>query len=375
MTLVINSLGAVPARGQWAQPVLDQLQRDKAYLFIIFGMLAAWGLGVHVLYEVVGGPPITASERATKFATRLVNRTIIFALAFVVIRFIQHERSAAEGSLFKNVWSAIRLRPADYVFIPVYALIAALSFTWLQTNFMSAKTAIPMLTDYWLDPMARKWDIAIFGQDPWKYFAWIYDYPLAVQFVDRLYMYWAALIAGFWMWALCSRRMERTRRWQYIIAMLLIWFVAGNVLATLLASVGPVYYEEFFGDPALFAPLMAELHAISADTPLRAVNYQSYLLHYYHHPETRFGGISAIPSLHVGTSLMMLFLFWRTRIAREALIAFNIIIYVGSIILGWHYGVDGLIALPIALACWWCAGRIVAAVERRTLAQTAESRF
>ena len=84
----------------------------------------------------------------------------------------------------------------------------------MQTSYMFVKTAIPMMTDYWLDPIARQWDLALFGRDPWKLFEWIYDYPFAVYVIDKLYLYWTALIAGFWMWSFCSRRMERGQRYQ-----------------------------------------------------------------------------------------------------------------------------------------------------------------
>ena len=145
-----------------------------------------------------------------------------------------------------------------------------------------------------------------------------------------------------------------------------MWFVAGNLLATLMASVGPVYYGNFFGDAEIYAAMLDRLNDIHVSNPLRAVGYQSYLISNYESSETLLGGISAVPSMHVGTTLMLLFLFWRTRIAREILIAYNLIIYAGSIILGWHYGVDGLVALPVALACWWAAGRIVVWLERRS---------
>ena len=360
----VETRGSKPAFAN----IRAHLQADKLYLIVLFALLLAWGTLVFGVYQSVEAPPIQGTERAERFALRLVKRTFIFGIALLVIRFIQHEMAKTGTSFVDNIKSELAQRPHAYAFHLAFFALAAVSFSYLQTNFMSLKTTIPEIVPFYLDPAARAWDLAIFGKDPWLYFEGVYDNALLMNAIDKLYMWWAALVAGFWVWALCSRRMERQRRYQYIFAMVLVWFIAGNVLATLLSSVGPVYYAEFFADADAFAALTANLEQANAALGgnLRAVNYQEYLLYYYYNPETRFAGISAIPSLHVATTLMMLFLFWRMRIAREVLIAYNLVIYCGSIILGWHYGVDGLISVPIALACWWLGGKMAQAIERRS---------
>jgi membrane-associated phospholipid phosphatase len=40
------------------------------------------------------------------------------------------------------------------------------------------------------------------------------------------------------------------------------------------------------------------------------------------------------------------------------LAVFAAIIAVGSVLLAWHYAVDGYAGAAIALACWWLAGRL-----------------
>jgi hypothetical protein len=46
------------------------------------------------------------------------------------------------------------------------------------------------------------------------------------------------------------------------------------------------------------------------------------------------------------------------------------LIFVGSIHLGWHYAVDGIVGAAAAIAVWWCCGialskKAVGAVSRR----------
>jgi len=221
------------------------------------------------------------------------------------------------------------------------------------------KTAIPELVPFYLDSAARELDrVLFFGNDAYTYFTWLYDMPLMFKLIDRTYTIWAAVIAGVWVYCFITEKMERERRYQYVIAMIVIWVVAGNFMAIALSSAGPCFYGTFPGDAEAFAPMIAQLASLHTVMHVNAYEYQSILMEMYESPEIRFNGISALPSLHVGTSFMLLLLFWKTRFAREFLILFNIIIYVGSIVLGWHYAIDGLISIPVALGCWWVAGKI-----------------
>lgn len=60
---------------------------------------------------------------------------------------------------------------------------------------------------------------------------------------------------------------------SFLLAYALCWLIAGNALATIFASAGPVYYEALgFGDT--FVLLMAELRAIDEVAPVWALNVQ-----------------------------------------------------------------------------------------------------
>ena len=73
-------------------------------------------------------------------------------------------------------------------------------------------------------------------------------------------------------------------------------------------------------------------------------------------------GVSAMPSMHVGTTILFICCAVATRrrwlIWFSSLFAFTILL--GSVLLGWHYAVDGYIGAVIALICWKLSGWWVA---------------
>jgi membrane-associated phospholipid phosphatase len=73
---------------------------------------------------------------------------------------------------------------------------------------------------------------------------------------------------------------------------------------------------------------------------------------------TAGSGISAMPSLHVATSLSFAILGWKTsRLVGVLLGMFAAIILIGSVHLGWHYAVDGYLSIALTGLIWWAVGR------------------
>jgi hypothetical protein len=69
------------------------------------------------------------------------------------------------------------------------------------------------------------------------------------------------------------------------------------------------------------------------------------------------GGISAMPSLHVALAVLFACAgFACHRAAGWAMTAFAFVIWFGSVHLGWHYAVDGLIGGALAVVLWKVAG-------------------
>ncbi|MEP6343528.1 MAG: phosphatase PAP2 family protein [Maricaulaceae bacterium] len=360
ITFVKSSLGALFSN------TVKHKTGDLIYIAIVGLSLLAWGIGVYILYRTIGGPDLAVTDRVSSFQAKMMPLLITFGSVFLLIRGLKFSRENPDESFLNHAIIELKSNPQKLIPILISVLIGAISFIYLQVNFMSVKTAIPTIQPFYFDDMARRLDRLLFlGQDPWVYFSWLYNIPYAVKLIDISYTLWSTLIVGFWIYAFATSRISRQRRFQYILSMMIMWFVAGNLLAILLSSAGPCYYFLFGSDPNYYAGLMSQLSSTHAVVPIDAYTYQDILLSMYNNPETRFGGISAAPSLHVGTSLLLLAFFWKHPVARYLLILFNIIIYIGSIILAWHYAIDGLIVVPVAFLCWVIAGKITRVIEGR----------
>jgi hypothetical protein len=231
------------------------------------------------------------------------------------------------------------------------------------SGFGVLKMLLPIYAPFaWDDAFAAADRALFFGRQPWELtHALLAGFPATLA-IDRIYTLWimalSVAITGF---SLFVPRYDRAR---FFLAFTAAWLLLGVVGAWLFSSAGPCYAALVGASSAGdFAPLMDRLAAMSATrTPLGAVEWQQVL--WDAHAEHRHGfgmGISAMPSLH--NAVAMLYALALPRFGRAAAIAgwvFAVLIFIGSIHLGWHYAVDGLAAAAAMLAIWWAAGRYLA---------------
>ena len=111
-----------------------------------------------------------------------------------------------------------------------------------------------------------------------------------------------------------------------------------------------------------YEPLIARLDAIGSEQgELNARFNQKGLWQLSRADEWGyFAGISAMPGLHVGVAVLFaLIAAQRSRLLGFLLALYATVIQVGSVILGWHYAVDGYVGALLAVLCWTAAGAIV----------------
>ncbi len=205
-----------------------------------------------------------------------------------------------------------------------------------------------------LQPFA--WDEAFAKLDRWLHFGvdpWRLLMPVAGSFeatwaLNMVYHAWFFAIY-FCVFVACfaGGRVGMA----FLVGFALTFAIGGNLLATIFSSAGPVYYERL-GLGADFVPLMAHLETLSEFGHLPALDVQAHLWSAY---ETNGGhaAISAMPSMHVATSVLMAcFAFRHSPVAGWVMSTFAAAIMVGSVHLGWHYAVDGYLGALVAWLCW-----------------------
>ena len=295
----------------------------------------------------LGGPsfiPIAVRYVGASLAI-CVTSTFIWVFAQVW----QLARVRADSPL-KVVWARLQLR-LPYMLLPGFVLPLFLA------GYTAAKIAIPALVGFRFDAVLADLDMAMFGDDPWRY-AHAFIGRVGTVLIELIYVhvwiavlgYSKALVALFG-----SRRMIAT----FFTAMMLTWFVGGFLGAYLLSSAGPTF-TQFNGMEWRFVQLKMDLLEMSGiDSPF--VSGPGYLDAGSTTP-LEGGGISAMPSMHMAACSIYVLAARGTRWFLPACL-FWLIIFVGSIHSGYHYAVDAPMAAAIAFLCWRFSAKLYQSVE------------
>lgn len=230
----------------------------------------------------------------------------------------------------------------DTVRIVIFSAFMVQTYCWI-------KLAIPLLHPQLFDQ--QLWDIdsaLFFGYSPNLFLLELFSNPAVLRFVDWSYanVFYASLVVGGVYFASSPSRRVRLAFTDSNIAMWLI----GAWLYVLIPSLGPAYRF-----PDIWLPLAASFQETQQMQHTLMSNYNR-VLGYRDGVVTAVNilfGIAAFPSLHVAFEALAL--FWMRRLWRYGEVIFGVftlVIFIGSIVTGWHYLIDGVAGVVLAWVCY-----------------------
>lgn len=220
--------------------------------------------------------------------------------------------------------------------------------------YLWTKVVVPLLHARRFDQELWNLDQKLFfGMSPNIFVLNLFSSPKVLGFVDFTYVaiFFVSMTFGFvFFLSAPSRRI----RMAFLGGTAVMW-LAGGWLYVIVPSLGPAY-----GFPEVWFAYSEALKVTQAA--------QALLMRNYHHVLSAGGsggaidiklGIGAFPSLHVGMQTFLL--LWMRKLWNWGELLFWIflaIIFLGSLITGWHYLIDGLAGLLLAAGSYLLAGRI-----------------
>ncbi len=302
---------------------------------------------IHALASRTGVSIIGAVPRSFRdFAPALIGYTAIGVILRGVVAAYRRELPAYLRVVRSAGWLTDTLR-------------LIVSGTLLMHVYFWIKLLVPLLNRRMFDQ--DLWDLeqrVLGGFSPNILFIEMFSQPATLRVIDWSYaniFFASTLIAMAYFLSEPSRRI----RVAFANGYALMW-IAGAWLYMLVPSVGPAYRF-----PDIWMPYGDSLQMTQRFQALLMRNYRNVLT--AASGETRGGtsivlGIGAFPSLHVAAQMYVFLWMRRLWTSGEVLFGiFVVVIFLGSMITGWHYFIDGVAGAALALGCYVLFDRL----ERR----------
>lgn len=323
---------------------MDTLAEHRKYDLVIAATVLIYTLGASIFsYATTGVHPLAIKNSDLFIIVALPVAGFIGLLGQFGLGMTRRERIAVPMSRWGR---ATAIAACFVLFLPA---------------FTAVKISIPQVAQFWADePLAEIDRWLHFGVDPWRILHGAGIYRSWAIF-DLIYgkLWSLGLVSVFVVLVYFEANQER--RCRYLMLYVLTWATLGNILAFVAPSAGPIYLERLTGDArfhGLMDSLMSDGYEASAFYTI-----QKYLWTNFTSGSRNLGvGISAFPSVHVGVACMMcLYASERSKWLVVPGWLFVAAILVGSVYCGFHYAIDGYVAIAVvATLNYWLRRRIAA---------------
>lgn len=271
----------------------------------------------------------------------------VFIMRFYhVARHVKPERPIPV--LLKDLWHYLSSGARMANGLPMVLIMIVFMYV-----FVGVKASIPRLNPYSWDHYFSELDRTLhFGVQPWQWLQPLLGYPFITFAININYSGWFLVMWMTWVYFAFADK-PSVLRTRFFLSFFLMWILIGGVLAIVFSSAGPCYYGRLGLSPDPYADLMAYLRGANEILPIWAIPVQDVLWQ-GHIGKSAIDGISAMPSMHNGSALLFALAGYQvSRFAGHLLSAHAILIFIGSIVLGWHYAVDSYLAWALTLVIWF----------------------
>ncbi len=352
----MNNWGDIVGASNTQYMLVSGVRRDWPVMAIIL----LFTLAVLFIARLMGSPSISAMAVITNFI--LVALGLIISAGIYVIAMLAVERPASPFVFLRTdarILNKVRNFPTA---LPVLFALAI-----FMPAFSTAKDAVGTIMPYAWDDTFEHWDITIHGTDAWALMHPIIGYPPVTFLIAVCYQCWILFLYIATPLMAVGAFGSPVVRYRFLLASTLCWIIIGSVLANLLASVGPCFLKAYTGS-AHFDPLMLYLQTVNQDYPLMVLDVQKTLLGWQQSGGSQLGrGISAMPSMHVSLAFLFFLTMRHVSILAGRLFGvYFVIILIGSVHLGYHYALDGYVAVIVTGLIWKAAGYFTQGVSPAT---------
>jgi hypothetical protein len=326
--------------------------REHSLLILLVGIYVAAGRLVPIWFGNAAN--FSADLYSSAFVAMTGGELMVFAAAYAVyVMFVVKPASLIAELRLRLSTRIVTMRRISTA-LPVLLLLPVFAAT-----FTFLKMQIPHVVPFSWDHTFAHWDAILHGgRQPWEWLQPLLGHPYVTWLIVGVYHFvWVLVTYGVLLWQMGSTQRPRLRM-RYLLTFTLAWILIGSLAATILSSAGPVYYGRVTGLPDPFAPLIDYLRQANEVVPIWVVSAHEHLwLAYSQNIYGAGTGISAMPSVHVATTFSFVLLGFATN--RRLGMAFAILasfILIGSVHLGWHYAVDGYVAIIATWLIWVAVG-------------------
>lgn len=307
---------------------------------------------------------------------------ITFAAGMYIFAFLQFfiagDSSAGLLSRWKTASGRLDIATRSYLEGKrwPYACVAFLAMS-SDNFFFVSKSLINIVNPYvqaaW-DPLFAAWDKALhFGHYPHDIIIPAVNAVGAGRVLDAAYALWLLVmffVTGYTMFV----ESDLYRRLRFLWTYLLSWILLGTVGATVFSSVGPIFYHDFYPQlPDIYTDIPRNQVAMNSEGFMFAAKTYELLLGWARNDRIFDpNALSAMPSMHLAVSWLMV--MYARSLGRKPLmlaVSFFVLIYLGSIYLGFHYAVDAYVSVAVSTLIWWIAGKMLARHKGRMLGEAA----